>query len=65
LDDAELSDPTDIDNAERREDDDDEDVGVDDDNVADKSTEIGLDAVDPAAVEATVLDVLGVNGSSS
>ncbi|KAK1680798.1 hypothetical protein QYE76_041646 [Lolium multiflorum] len=34
-DDAELSDPTDIDDVEQREDDDGEDIGVDEDNVAD------------------------------
>jgi hypothetical protein len=55
----------DIDDVERREDDDGEDVGVDPDNVAGRPTEIGVDAVDPAADEVTVLDVLGANGSGN
>jgi hypothetical protein len=50
---------------ERREDVDGEDVGVDTNNVADRSTVIGDEAVDAAVDEAAVLDVLGENGSAS
>jgi hypothetical protein len=60
-----LSDPTDIDDVEWLEDVDGEDVGVDADNVADRSTVIGDEAVDAVVDEVAVLDVLGTNGSGS
>ena len=50
---------------ERREDVDGEDVGVDADNAADRSTVIGDEAVDAAVDEVAVFDVLGANGSGS
>jgi hypothetical protein len=55
----------DIDDVAQREDVDSEDVGVDAHNVADRSTVIGDEAVDAPIDEATVLDVLGANGSGS
>jgi hypothetical protein len=64
LDDAESSDPTNIDDVERPEYVDGEDVGFDADNIVDRSTMIGDEAV-AAVDETTVLDVLGANGSAN
>jgi hypothetical protein len=61
----ESSDPTDIDDIDRRGVDGGEDVVVDADSSADRSTKIGVDAVDPAVDDDGILDVLEMSGSGS